>query len=416
MKAATLDQFPVGHSEQVTVTITAQMLDTFGELSGDTNPVHMDRSAARTLGFADRVTHGVLTLSFVSRLIGMKLPGTGALWRGLKVNWVKPVLPGDQLTIRGTVRQASASTGSLLIDVVATNQNGATMLSAEATVGLGQLQAEASAEASSTAAQEPPATQGGAARAVQARGDCPVLITGGSGGIGGATALALARQGHPVVVGYCRSEQSAQEVVERVERGGGAAAAVQLDVTNRPSIERAVVEANARFGPLLGLVHAASPALDQTTLEALDPDVLQRFWSTYVLGGQHLVSALLPAMRASKHGRVVFVGTSAVIGTPPPKMGAYVVAKSAMLALSSCLATELGRHGVTVNTISPGFTLTDLTRDTSPRVQLAEAQRNPMRRIATPEDSAALIAFLLGPESSYINGAHVPVTGGAIQL
>jgi NAD(P)-dependent dehydrogenase (short-subunit alcohol dehydrogenase family) len=94
-------------------------------------------------------------------------------------------------------------------------------------------------------------------------------------------------------------------------------------------------------------------------------------------------------------------------------MSAYVIAKSAALGLMKALAVELAPSGMTVNMISPGLTMTDLTRDYSPRVQMAEAQRNPVRRLALAADAAHLARFLMSDEASFINGAHLPVTGGA---
>ena len=107
-------------------------------------------------------------------------------------------------------------------------------------------------------------------------------------------------------------------------------------------------------------------------------------------------------MAGARWGRVVLLGTSALLGGPPARMTAYVTAKSALLGMARSLAVELGPIGMTVDVVSPGLTATDVTRDVSPRAQLAEAQRIPMRRIATPEDTAAMVGFLISDAAAFV--------------
>jgi 3-oxoacyl-[acyl-carrier protein] reductase len=133
----------------------------------------------------------------------------------------------------------------------------------------------------------------------------------------------------------------------------------------------------------------------------------------YVKGALALCQAILPAVRNARWGRFIFLGSAGLIGAPPARMAAYLTAKSAALGLMKSLAVELGPLGMTVNTVSPGLTLDDPTGDYSPRVQKTEAQRNPVRRLARATDSAHMVRFLMSDEASFINGNHLPITGGS---
>ena len=236
-------------------------------------------------------------------------------------------------------------------------------------------------------------------------------MTGGSRGIGRAIALALGHAGLAVAVGYHKGAEAAQAVVDELRASGARAMAVQLDVLSSNGVDLSAVEAD--LGPPTALVHAATPGLSLRKLAepGLDAD-LEGYLAAYVRAPLALVRRMEPAMTAARWGRVILLGTSALMGTPPARMTAYVTGKSALLGLARSLAVELGPSGVTVNVVSPGLTATDLTRDVSPRAQLAEAQRTPLRRLASPDDAAALCSFLVSDGGSFITGAHLPVTGG----
>lgn len=406
-----LDSLYVGRRDTVAMNVSTELIDAFAALCGDDNELHMVDAAARRYGFPQRVCHGVLSLAFVSTLIGKKLPGAGALWRSLKVEWLRPVFPGDEVTITGEVTQVSASTSSIAMTIDATNQHGTRVFQAEVKVGIGAEAGEVPAPPRGVPA-EAVAQAPGAALPPLEPGKAAVLVTGGSRGIGRAIALELGRTGHPVAVGYHSARARAAEVVAEIEGAGGRALAVRIDLGG--SVDTAVLEqAQTVLGPLLGLVHAASPPLQNRQFDQLDRADFEQYFRVYVCAAVELIQALHGNMKGHRFGRVVLLGTSAIIGTPPAKMAAYVTGKSAVFGLCKGLAVELGPLGVTVNMVSPGLTMTDLTRDYSPRMQLAEAQKAAMRRLATPLDAASMVRFLLSEEASFITGANLPLTGGA---
>jgi 3-oxoacyl-[acyl-carrier protein] reductase len=394
----------VGQRETIEMAVSTQLIDSFAALSGDDNPLHMDDVAAKRYGFPQRVSHGVLSMAFVSTLIGKKLPGAGALWRSLKVNWLRPVYPDDIIEIAGVVTQISSSTSSLAMTVEGTNQHGTVVFQGEVHIGFGQ---------------EIISTESASAEVKQVVKPLPesslpaILVTGGSRGIGRAIALDLGRAGYPVAIAYHQAHSEAFRVVAEIEAGGGQAVVLRMDL-GMAIDNNELCRAEVKLGPLLGLIHAASPPLQSRPFELLNRQDFQSYFNLYVCSAVELIQAMYGNMKQHHFGRVVILGTSAIIGSPPTKMAAYVTGKSAALGLCKGLAMELGPLGVTVNMISPGLTITDLTRDYSPRMQLAEAQRTAMRRLATPSDAASLVRFLLSEEASFITGANLPLTGGSV--
>lgn len=402
--------FAVGDESHVEFTVSEELIDRFTELTGDRNPLHCRLDAARKAGFQRRVAHGAMSVGFLSTLIGMQLPGEGALWQSLRVEWLAPVFAGDSVRLTARIERVARETGTLALALSGTNQSKQTVLRGEAVVGTSAAPMSQPV-AKSTSSPSVTAMPGGAAGPSSA-GARPVLVTGGSGGIGQAICRKIAAHGHPVIVAFRQARDKATDIVEQIESAGGNARAVLLDMEDQSSVARSMREAGECFGPVLGLVHCASPDLDFSAPEDTDQASLERFFRVYVGSTLTACQAMYESIRKAGWGRLILIGTSALIGPPPPKMTPYVIGKSALWGLTKCLAVEWGRVGATANMISPGMTATDLIRGVSARIQLVEAQKNPCRRLAQPEDTAALAVFLLSDGAAYLNGVHLPLTGG----
>ncbi len=391
---------------ELELAITASLIDRFSEFSDDDNPLHMDQGFATAHSFKDRVAHGAISVAAISRLIGTQLPGTGALWRSLQIDWLAPLYPGDVLRLRVAVAQVSSVAGSIRLNITGTTGRDVEVLRGSAAVGI-----QATTQGlSTTPAAAPPAVPHSLPTA--GRADRPVLVTGGTRGIGRATAIKLARLGHPVAITYHSGLAAADAVVLQIRKDGGQAHAYAFDATRPETAASLVADVRRQFGRLLALVHSASPQLSYAPFEALTQEGLSSLQTVYVGTGLALAQALAADCQAASWGRLVYVGTTAIVGDPPSNAAAYVAAKMGLLGLVRGLAVELGKRGTTCNMVSPGLTDTDLVADLPQRAKLLEAQRAPMRRLAVPDDTAALIGFLLGDEAGFITGSHLPVNGG----
>ena len=238
------------------------------------------------------------------------------------------------------------------------------------------------------------------------------LVTGGSRGIGRGCALALARAGAAVAVGYLQDGASAGGVVRQIEAGGGRALAARADVTDREAVRGLYAAAEERLGLVDVVVANAGSSVRRSLLETGEAD-LRRTLDVVVLGAFHtLQEGAARLVRAGRPGRMVAIG-SVHAWVPFPNALSYNAAKAALHQMVVSMAGELLPYGIQVNVVVPGLTDTPGERAFRSEAQLREAARSlPMGRMGTAEEVGNLVAFLLSPLNSYMAGSVVTADGG----
>ncbi|HEX2040122.1 MAG TPA: 3-oxoacyl-[acyl-carrier-protein] reductase [Acidimicrobiales bacterium] len=236
------------------------------------------------------------------------------------------------------------------------------------------------------------------------------FVTGGSRGIGRATALALAEAGHVVAVGWSRDEQGAGKTAAEIEERGGRAAPVQVDVADPGSVDAAFSAVEADLGPVGVLVNNAGVTHDGLLLRMPDQQ-WQEVLRTNLDGAFHAIRRALPGMVRARTGRIVNVGSVAgLLGSAG--QANYAAAKAGLVGLTRSVARELASRGVTCNVVAPGPIATAML-DALPEARVEDLARQvPVGRLGTPEEVAAVIAFLCSDAAAYVTGAVVPVDGG----
>lgn len=239
------------------------------------------------------------------------------------------------------------------------------------------------------------------------------LVTGGSRGLGAATAAALADQGADVAISYVASAEKAEAVVEKLRAKGVRALAIQSDQADMTAAKPLVDKVIAYFGKLDILVNNAAIAVQGKTVDDPELDVvnLDRQWQTNVMGPVAATRAAAPVL--SDGGRIIFIGS--LFGTHVPFPGAadYAGTKAALIGYAKGVARDLGRRNITVNVVQPGVMPTDMSTEVlGDSVPDALLDLHPIRRIATLEEVSALICHLAGPHGGYMTGAVIDVAGG----
>lgn len=239
------------------------------------------------------------------------------------------------------------------------------------------------------------------------------LITGGSRGLGAATAEALADLGADIAITYVTSAEKAHAVVDRLEAKGVRALAIQSDQADMSAAQPMVRRVLEKFGKLDILVNNAAIAVQGKTVDdpLLDTVNLDRQWQINVLGTVATTRAAAPVL--TDGGRIVFIGS--LLGTHVPFSGAadYAGSKAALVGYAKGVARDLGGRNITVNVVQPGVMPTDMAASVlGDGVPEALLNLHPIRRIAALEEVAALVGFLVGPSGAYMTGSVIDVAGG----
>lgn len=384
----------VGDSRSLVKKISEADVRKFVEMTGDDNPLHVDRAYAEATAFKDVVVHGMLGASFISTVIGTKLPGPGALWVAQDMEFLLPVRIGDELTITCTVTRKHERERLLDLDTRIVNQNRQLVLS-----GHGRVKVLA------VAAPETAQPDGQRLRVA--------IVTGGAGGIGKAICMRLAEDGFDVVVNCHGQAERAAQIAADINVGGkGRAIAVQADISTEAGAQ-ALYEAAARaFGGVSVLINNASPHIIPMPLADTSWGDVQKHIDVQVKGAFLLTRAVAPEMAARRWGRIVNITSQVTDGQPTVGWTGYAMAKGALAVFSRYMAAELGPQGITVNCVAPGMCETPLIGDISEKTQLMIARQTPLRRLARPSDVAAAVAYLVSDEAEFVTGDTLAVNGG----
>lgn len=237
------------------------------------------------------------------------------------------------------------------------------------------------------------------------------IVTGASGGIGTAVAERLARDGYTVVVHYAGNAAAAEALVRKIEAAGGRAASAGADVADATAVARMFDAAEAAFGGVDILVNTAG-TMDLAPI-ADSGDAL--FDETIASNLKGTFNTLREAARRLRDGGRIVNFSSSVTALLQPTYGVYAATKAAVEAMTAVLAKELRGRDITANAVAPGPVATKLFLDGKPQEAVdAMAKAAPLGRLGQPDDIAAAVAFLVGPDGGWINGQTVRANGGII--
>jgi 3-oxoacyl-[acyl-carrier protein] reductase len=234
------------------------------------------------------------------------------------------------------------------------------------------------------------------------------LVTGGSRGIGAAIAKRLATDGATVAITYAKGVDAAASVVSAIEQAGGKALAIQADAADAAAIQGAVEKTVAALGGIDVLVNNAGTAIPKP-FEAQTIDEIDTMLNINIRGVFTATQAALKHMKEG--GRIIMIGSCVGERNFTPGLAAYAATKGAVKMFTQSLAREVGIKGITVNNVQPGPIDTDLNPAAGDWATPQIANTS-LGRYGHVDEVAALVAFVAGPESSYITGANLTVDGG----
>lgn len=388
------EQLQVNDIAELTHTVTKEDVDKFADLSGDHNPLHWDESYALRTQFGRPVVYGMLTVSYVSTIIGMMIPGKGALWTSQTIEFLQPVFIGDTIVVKAKIKQISKSTRTLVLEISITNQNNQRVVTGESKVKLLELKSGDDN--------------------VEDINPKVVLVTGGSRGIGAAVAKKLAQDGYKVLINYNTGEKQANDLLDEIREKGGQAYVFKADISIIEDVINMFDSIKQEIGTVHAVVHCAAPDSALKGFDAIEWSDIQKHLDIQLKGAFNCAKSAIPDMIEGKTGSLIFIGSIVTDGVPPINQTDYVIGKNALASLMKSLAVEYGPKGIRVNTVSPGMVQTERTDRMPEKAKMIAKMQTPLRRLGNVEEVADVVAFLISPAARYITGENIRVCGGAV--
>lgn len=240
-----------------------------------------------------------------------------------------------------------------------------------------------------------------------------VLITGGSRGIGRATALEFAKKGYAVAINYVKSEKSAKELALNIMREFSVpACAYRADVKNRNEVEEMTEKIQSDLGTITVLVNNAGIST-QRDFRSIDENQWKTMLSTHLDGAFNCTQCVIPRMIERQYGKIINIGSMwGIVGGSCEVH--YSTAKAGLIGFTKALAKELAPSGITVNCVCPGVIETDMTKIFDEETLKDLKDKTLLKRLGTPKDIAKSASFLASKEADYITGQILNVSGGFI--
>jgi 3-oxoacyl-[acyl-carrier protein] reductase len=237
------------------------------------------------------------------------------------------------------------------------------------------------------------------------------LVTGSSRGLGFGVARALGKFGARIVLNYLNDRETAEKAVQLLKTDRIHAMLVRADASDPEQIASMVESVEDKFGSLDILVPNATPDQPQKPIEEYDADFYRQMYDYFVLSPFHLTRAVLPGMKKRGYGRIINI-TSEVFHCSVPEFSAYVAAKGGQIGWSRSMANELAPHGITVNTVAPGWIPTERHENDPQDAKDEYLKTIPLGRWGKPEDVGNAVSYFASDEASFITGQTLCVNGG----
>jgi NAD(P)-dependent dehydrogenase (short-subunit alcohol dehydrogenase family)/acyl dehydratase len=386
-----------------TVRVEPEDVRRFAALSGDHSPLHVDQAYCATTEFGRPIAHGALLAGFVSRMLGMHIPGRRSVILSMNLRFPKPVLYPTELRVEGELAgfHATRNSGTVKVQIFSGD---AVVLDGTVNFALhaGSAHDDAPAELDPGSLAPGPVTAGSTVQLPGTRQPAPdtptrrLLVTGGTGGIGSELVARLALD--YAITCTTRTPREDAGVVDYL----------QADLESDDDVERLL----AALSPadFHGIVHLSAPSVKRALLTA-DPVDNRRHWRHAVE-----VPVLLgrwAQQRGSAVRRIVLFGSTYGTKAPDAQLGAYSLAKAATEHVARLMMWDLSAQKATVNVVVPGFVPLGMNNGVLDAKKRQRAARIPHGRLVMPDDLAGVVSFLLSEESAQINGTSIVVDGGA---
>ncbi len=392
-------EIKVGDFAEVCHKITDEDISRFVTLTGDDNRLHVDKLYASRTYFKMPVAHGMLGASFISTIIGTKLPGDGSLWMSQQLNFLKPARVGDILRVRAEVIKKYLRDEVIELTTNIFNQHNELLTSGHAKVKVIEEQDLEKNSVDLGKKQKKPA----------------VLVVGATGGIGREICRRLSGDGFDIAVHYNKNADQAHKLRSEIASDSSQVFLFQADVTNEDSVREMILQVNKRMPNIIGFVFCPTPKLPSLNSSVLRWHDINDQIEVNLKGFYNISSNIIPKFIDEKYGKIVVLSTQAV-DQPVAKWAHYIAAKSALVGYVKSVAVEIAPYGVRINLVSPSMIDTNLVADIPLKNRLLIESSTPLKCMGKPSDVASAVSYLMSSDSDFITGETLRVNGGGVMV
>ena len=390
------EKIQVGDSAEIIHIISEEDVHKFVELSGDNNKLHVDKEFASKTSFKKTVAHGMIGASFISTIIGTKIPGDGALWYAQNLEFLLPVRVGDKLTVVATVLKKIERQNSIELQTDIFNQHKQKVTTGIAKVKI--IEDEKQKQIKDNKIEK------------------VALIIGATGGIGSETVRTLVKDGFDLILHYYSNKLKAEQLkIELQKLTDKKIILVRANLLNEEEINEMFFEITRYFTSISAFVNASTLHFGNIKIANLEWGDISSQVDINIKVNFNLIKKIIPLMEINNYGKVVFISTQATEQVNSEWLH-YITAKSALNGFAKALAIELAPKGIRINLVSPGMTDTELISNIPEKVKLLTSAKTPLKRLAQPLDIANAISYLVSEKSDFLTGETIRINGGQVMI
>lgn len=390
-------EIKIGDTAKVIHTITESDISKFVDLTGDDNKLHVNKDFASKTEFKNLVVHGMLSASFISTLIGTKLPGDGALWFSQTLDFLKPVRIGDTIEVLAEVISKNDKGNFIELKTDIYNQNKQLVTTGKSKIKIVGVNEDVIDNS----------------KIIKKRK--LALIIGASGGVGKSTALKLANDGFDLILHYNSNKIVILEIATEIEKIGRNVIIIKADLLNTVEIENLINKLNRDHRDLMAFVNCSTVKIPNIKFKDLTWDEMQKNFEINIKTNFILLKEILNIFDKNNYGKVVLLSTL-YTELYPSDLLHYNTSKSALNGFAKSLAMEYAIKKININLISPGMMDTELISEIPLKIKLLTEAKTPLKRLCTTSDVANAISFLISNNSDFITGETIRINGGQIMI
>ena len=387
----------IGKKLSLTKKINKNLINQFVKLSGDNNPIHVNESYAKKTSYKKIVAHGMLSETFLSTIIGTKLPGKGSLWIEKEVKYIKIVRVNDLITFNAEITFIDEKNRIAFVSINGINQFGEKVIDSQNKVIISDkckiLNNNQKLKKNNFLNNKKKLKKN-------------VLLLGASGGIGFEITKKLLKAGYTL---YCQYHSESKNLIKLKKKYKNKIFILKLNINNKKSLKEFIAKIERmNFTHLINCIIPKIYNVDFLDIKKKD---FEYYFSEIFYNIIEIINKVSKKFIRNKNGNIIDISTI-YLKIPEKNLLPYITYKGAMKHFIKSLSVELSGYNIRSNIVTAGVTDTQQISNMTKRQKMLLSAKTPLKRIAKPEDVSNAVKYLASDESSFVNGAEINVDGG----